>query len=387
MTRATPDIETIVIGGGIIGLAIAYACTKAGYETCVFERCDAIDQGTSGRSSEVIHAGLYYPPQSLKARMCVEGKELLYAYARDRNIAFRKPGKLVVATSVADMQTLDTIAKTAKANGVDDLLILDADGIRTLEPNISGIKALFSPSTGIIDSHGLMRALETDITDRGGTIVLRTEVRNVTRCTNGLFEIELISAGDVTKITARYVFAAAGLGMAEIGARLPSSDSYVPPPLCFAKAHYFALRRKSQFRHLVYPVPADGGLGIHLTLDLEGNVRFGPDVQWVDRIDHAFDDNGGLRLRDFEHSIRRYWPGLPDDALTPSYAGIRPKTSGRGEPAQDFTIHGPRDHGIPHLIALYGIESPGLTSSLAIARHCVTFMRDEVVDAFRPLDD
>jgi L-2-hydroxyglutarate oxidase LhgO len=378
MTRAAPDIETIVIGGGVIGLAIARACTKAGYETCVFERCDAIGQGISARSSEVIHAGLYYPPQSLKARLCIEGKELLYTYARDRNIAFRQLGKLVVATSVADMQTLDAITKTAKANGVDDLLILDADSIRTLEPDISGIKALFSPSTGIIDSHGLLRALETDIADRGGTIVLRTEVRKVTCRANGLFEIESISAGDVTKITARYVFAAAGLGMAEIGPMLPRRDSYVPPAIYFAKGHYFALRGKSQSRHLVYPVPAEGGLGIHLTLDLEGNVRFGPDVQWVDRVDHAFDDNDGLRLRGFEQSIRRYWPGLPDGALTPGYTGIRPKTSGGGEPAQDFTIHGPRDHGIPHLIALYGIESPGLTSSLAIARYCVTLMRDEV---------
>jgi L-2-hydroxyglutarate oxidase LhgO len=384
MTRAAPDIETIVIGGGVIGLAIARACTKAGYETCVFERCDAIGQGISGRSSEVIHAGLYYPPQSLKARLCVEGKELLYTYARDRNIAFRRLGKLVVATSAADTQTLDAIAKTAKANGVDDLRVLDADGIRALEPDISGVNALFSPSTGIIDSHGLMRALEADIADRGGTIVLRTEVRNVTHRSDGFFEIELVSAGVTAKITARYVFAAAGLGMAEIGAILPGSDSYLPPLLYFAKGHYFALRGESKFQHLVYPAPAEAGLGIHLTLDLEGNVRFGPDVQWVDRVDHAFDDNDGLRRRNFQHSIRRYWPSLPDDALTPGYTGIRPKTSGRGEPAQDFTIHGPRDHGIPHLIALYGIESPGLTSSLAIARYCVALMRDELAYAPRP---
>jgi L-2-hydroxyglutarate oxidase LhgO len=279
MTRAAPDIEAIVIGGGVIGLAIARACTEAGYETCVFESADAIGQGISSRSSEVIHAGLYYPPKSLKARLCVEGKELLYAYARDRNVAFNQLGKLVIAASIAELQTLDAIAKTAKANGGDDLRVLEADDIRAFEPNISGVKALFSPSTGIVDSHGLMRALETDIMDRAGTIALRTEVRNVRRLPNGLFEIELISAGDIAKITARYVFASAGLGRAKIGPMLPRRDSYVPPPIYFAKGHYFALRGKSQFRHLVYPVPADGGLGIHLTLDLEGNVRFGPDVQ------------------------------------------------------------------------------------------------------------
>jgi L-2-hydroxyglutarate oxidase LhgO len=379
MNSATPDIETIVIGGGVIGLAIAAECAKAGQETYLFERRDAIGQEVSSRSSDVVHAGLYYPAQSLKARMCDEGKQLLYAYAQERNVAVRQLGKLVVATSVGEASALDAIAETAKTNGVGDLEVLDAGTIRTLEPDVAGIKALFSPLTGIIDSHGLIHALEADFTDRGGTIALETEVHNVTHRADGLFEIELISGGETAKIAARYVFAAAGLGMAELGPMLPRKVSYTPPPLYFAKGHYFALRGKSRFQHLVYPVPVDGGLGTHLTLDLEGNVRFGPDVQWVDRIDHAFDEKNGLRLAEFERSIRRYWPSLPDGALMPSYTGIRPKTSRRGEPAQDFNIHGPRDHGIPHLIALYGIESPGLTSCLAIARYCVAIAHNETV--------
>jgi L-2-hydroxyglutarate oxidase LhgO len=375
MSNATPDIETVIVGGGVVGLAIAVECAKAGQETYVLERHAAIGQEVSSRSSEVIHAGLYYPSQSLKARMCVEGKHLLYDYARRRNVAVRQLGKLVVATSSTEADALAAIAARAKANGVDDIRVLDTSDIRAREPDLAGIKALFSPSTGIIDSHGLMSALENDLTENGGTVVLETEVGKVSRNPNGLFEIEMTSGGETTKVTARNLVAAAGLGMAELGKLLPRAAAYTPPRLYFAKGHYFVLRGRARFEHLVYPVPVDGGLGTHLTLDLDGNVRFGPDVQWVDHVDHSFDERDGVRVMDFEHSIRRYWPGLPESALSPGYTGIRPKLSGPGEPARDFEIHGARDHGIPHLVALYGIESPGLTSSLAIARHCLVLAK------------
>jgi len=366
----SPDIETVVIGGGVVGLAIAAACAKAGQETYVLERHAAIGQEVSSRSSEVVHAGIYYQPGSLKARLCAEGRDLLYAYARDRDVDAQRIGKLVVATSPAEETALDAIAHRAKANGVEDIRILSAADIHTLEPKIIGTKALLSPSTGIVDSHGMMRALANDLENRSGGIVLRTDVQNVTLRAEGLFEIDMSSNGEPAKITARNLIAAAGLGMANLSTRLPHETPYAPPTIHFAKGHYFACRHKSMFRHLIYPVPVDGGLGTHLTLDLEGNVRFGPDVQWIDRIDYAFDDPDGVRLAEFERSIRRYWPGLPDHALSPSYTGIRPKISRQGEPARDFAIHGPRQHGIARLVALYGIESPGLTSSLAIATHC-----------------
>ncbi|AGK57580.1 FAD dependent oxidoreductase [Hyphomicrobium denitrificans 1NES1] len=367
---STPDIETIIIGGGVVGLAIAAECAKAGQETYVLERHSAIGEEVSSRSSEVIHAGLYYPNGSLKARLCVEGRDLLYAYARDRDVDVRRLGKLVVATSPAEETALEAIAVRAKANGVGDIQILSAADIHALEPEIVGTKALFSPSTGIVDSHGLMQALATDLANHGGAIVLQTAVQSITLRTDGLFEIGMTSSSEPAKIMARNLIAAAGLGMAELGAHLPHAESYASPTLHFAKGHYFALRHKSAFRHLIYPVPVDGGLGTHLTLDLEGNVRFGPDVQWIERIDYAFDDPGGTRMAEFERSIRRYWPDLPANALSPSYTGIRPKISRQGQPAQDFAIHGPRQHGIPRLVALYGIESPGLTSSLTIAKYC-----------------
>lgn len=369
-TSATPDIETLVIGAGVIGLAIAVECAKAGQQTYVLERHAAIGQEVSSRSSEVVHAGIYYPPGSLKARLCVEGKRLLYAYARERGIAAERVGKLVVATSAAEAATLDTIAAQAKASGVDDIRWLDTGDVQKLEPSISSVKALFSPSTGIIDSHGLMQALAADLENSGGAIVLNTDVQNVNLRADGIFEIKTVSSGAPAKITARNLIAAAGLGMAKLGPLLPRETPYISPALQFARGHYFAYRGKSTFRHLIYPVPVDGGLGTHLTLDLEGNVRFGPDVQWIESIDYAFDDSDGARLAAFERSIRCYWPGLPDNALSPGYTGIRPKIAGQGEPSQDFAIHAATQHGIPHLVALYGIESPGLTSSLALAKYC-----------------
>ncbi len=369
-TSATPDIETVVTGAGVTGLAIAAECANAGRQTYVLERQAAIGQETSSRSSEVIHAGIYYPPGSLKARLCVEGKSLLYAYARDHGVAARRVGKLVVATSEAETAVLDVIAQRAKASGVDDLQWLGTSDVRKLEPAISSVKALLSPSTGIVDSHGLMQALANDIENRGGAIVLQTDVQNVIRRADGLFEIDMVSSGAPARITARNLIAAAGLGMAKLGPLLPREMRYLPPALQFARGHYFTYRGKSEFQHLIYPVPVEWGLGTHLTLDLEGNVRFGPDVEWIESIDYRFDDRHGTRTAEFERSIRRYWPGLPDGALSPGYTGIRPKIARGSAIAEDFAIHTSAEHGIPRLVALYGIESPGLTSSLAIAKYC-----------------
>jgi L-2-hydroxyglutarate oxidase LhgO len=370
-----PDIETAVIGGGVIGLAIAAECARAGEEVFVFERQRTIGQEITSRSSEVIHAGLYYPRNSLKARMCVEGRRLLYAYARNHNVAAKMLGKLVVATTAAETAALDAIAANAAANGVKDLKVLSAEDSRASEPEIAAVKALFSPSTGIVDSHGLMQALDAELAALGGTVVLDTSVQAVKSRDDGRLEVIASSGGEATTFTAGKLYAAAGLGMAELGDALPRAGSYVPPPLYFAKGHYYSLRGRSPFRHLVYPVPVAGGLGTHLTLDIDGNARFGPDVEWIDRIDYSFNDARGERRAEFERAIRTYWPALPEGGLGEAYTGIRPKTSRKGEPARDFEIHGPREHGTANLVALYGIESPGLTSSLAIARHCRNLLR------------
>lgn len=365
------DIETAVIGGGVIGLAIGAACANAGHDVFVLERNKAFGQETSSRSSEVIHAGIYYPTGSLKARLCVSGRQKLYAYARERGVATQQLGKLIVATSDDELGFLDAIAAQAHANGVDDLRSLSCDDVRALEPELVCLRGLLSPSTGIIDSHGLMAALESDIVNNGGTIVLETAVTEVSLGGDGDFILNIVSAGESSRITARNVIVAAGLGMASLARSLPCASDYVAPRVSFAKGHYFTVSGRVPFRHLVYPVPVPGGLGTHLTLDLQGNARFGPDVEWVDDIDYAFDDPDGLRRRAFESSVRRYWAALPDGALVPGYTGIRPKIHRQGEAARDFAIHGRSEHGIARMVTLYGIESPGLTASLAIADDCL----------------
>jgi L-2-hydroxyglutarate oxidase LhgO len=279
----------------------------------------------------------------------------------------KRLGKLIVATSPDEVGALDSIAARASENGVDDLRFLSPADVCALEREIACAAALLSPSTGINDSHALMKALEGHLTINDGKIVCHTVVKSVALHKYGFFEIEVHSSGDDAKLTVRNLIAAAGLGMAELGPALPRATSYAPPQMSFAKGHYYTMSGRTSFQHLVYPVPVDGGLGTHLTLDMSGRARFGPDVQWVDRIDYAFDDPLGSRRAEFEGSIRRYWPGLPDGALEPGYTGIRPKISGKGEPARDFEIHGIEAHGIPGMVALYGIESPGLTSCLAIA--------------------
>ncbi len=368
----TPDVETIVIGGGVVGLAIARRLAVRGSETLILERHDRIGSETSSRNSEVIHAGIYYPPGSIRARLCVEGKKQLYEFAAENGISVNRCGKLVVATSDEDMSGLETIAARAATNGVADISLLNRTQAQQMEPNLECIAALHSPSTGVIDSHGLMTALEGHLTENGGQVVLSTEVLGIALSNGGNFAITARSGSEetapTTLITCRNLIMAAGLEATRMGNLLRAvwREGYAPPQTYPAKGHYFTLSRRAPFTHLIYPVPSGAWLGVHLTLDIAGQAKFGPDLMWIDDVDYSFDDPQGARCRQFASEIQRYWPGLPADKLQPGYTGIRPKIYRRGEPAADFTIHGPETHGVANLIALYGIESPGLTSSLAI---------------------
>jgi L-2-hydroxyglutarate oxidase LhgO len=351
-----PDVDCIVIGAGAIGLAIARALAMAGREVIVLEATGAIGTGTSSRNSEVIHAGLYYPADSLKARFCAPGRALLYDYCRGRGIPCRRLGKLVVACDQGEIETLEGIARHARANGVDDLSLLDAAAVRSLEPALAVSGALFSPSTGILDSHAYMLALRGEAEDHGVLFAFRTPV------TGGAIEKDVVAlkiGGDEpTTIRARVVVNAGGLSATAIASSIDGIRAETVPGLVLAKGNYFGLTGKAPFSRLIYPVPERGGLGVHLTLDLAGRARFGPDVQWIDRPDYSIDPDRALP---FYAAIRRYWPGLADNALYPDYAGIRTKVRGLEPP--DFVI----ETSNPRLINLFGFESPGLTASLAIA--------------------
>ncbi len=361
------DVECLVVGAGVVGLACARSLADRGHEVMVLERNDRIGVEISSRNSEVIHAGLYYPKGSLRARLCVSGKAMLYAFCDENGVAARRCGKLLVATSEAELPRLDAIAQTAAQNGVGDLVRLGATDVHALEPEVACVAALLSPSTGVVDSHGLMAALEGHLTSRGGSVVLSTTVTAIARKADGDFVVETLSGGVATPIFARNLVIAAGLGGTDVARTLfRGGGTYTPPATYTAKGHYFSLSGRAPFRHLVYPMPDGAWLGVHLTLDVAGQAKFGPDIAWTDDIDYEFEDQDGARAARFYREIRRYWPALPDGALHPGYTGIRPKIYRAGEPAADFAIHGPQTHGMERLIALYGIESPGLTSSLAI---------------------
>jgi L-2-hydroxyglutarate oxidase LhgO len=356
------DIDCIVIGAGVVGLAIARALALSGRDVIVVEARDAIGTQTSSRNSEVIHAGLYYPEGSLKARLCVAGKHLLYAYLRDRGLPFLNCGKLIVATSDSQRTRLDAIHARGQAAGVSDLQRLGPADIAALEPEVSGVEAILSPSTGVLDSHAYMLALQGDIEAAGGNIAFNTPVTALARSgddiivTTGGAEPMLLAAGLVVN--------AAGHGAPGIAALLADFPRAQLPAQGFAKGNYFALQGRQPFRRLIYPTPEAAGLGVHATLDLAGRVRFGPDVEWVAsdqdlKVDPA-------RADAFYAAIRSYWPALPDDALVPDYAGVRPKIHLEGEPMPDFRIEGQACHGVPGFVTLFGIESPGLTCSLAI---------------------
>jgi L-2-hydroxyglutarate oxidase LhgO len=360
------DTQTVVIGAGVVGLAVARALALSGREVVVLEAAESFGTEISSRNSEVIHAGIYYPRDSLKARLCVSGRRLLYAYCRDRNVEARPIGKLIVATSEAQTPALNAIAAAGRANGVDDLELWDQDQIRRSEPEIRGMVAIHSPSTGIIDSHGLMTAYLADLEFRGGVVAYRTPVVSV-RAAGDHFVVR--TGGDQgMSLSCREIVNAAGLSAVALARAMEGVPLAGLPNAHFAKGCYFQLAAaRSPFKRLIYPIPEPGGLGVHATLDLGGQVRFGPDVEWVDAIDYVVDP---ARSGKFYAAVRDYWPGLADGALLPAYAGMRPKIASPDAPAADFHIASP----ISGLVNLLGIESPGLTASLAIAEHVTALL-------------
>lgn len=373
----TTDFDTLVVGAGVVGLSIARALALAGVEVALLERNDRIGAEISARNSEVIHAGLYYPPGSLRARFCVAGKQMLYRFAEDAGVTVRRYGKLLVATSEAERSKLADIATTAAANGVSDLVHLTEADARALEPELSCVAALLSPSTGVVDSAGLMLALEGHVTSLGGSVILDARVERIEAAAGGGYILHVVSSGEEASLSARRLVLAAGLGGTALADTFAWGEGYAPPRTYPAKGHYYALAGRQPFSHLVYPMPDGAWLGVHLTLDVAARAKFGPDLAWLPTIDYSFDDADGARMASFEREIRRYWPGLPDGALSPDYTGIRPKIYPLGAPPADFAIHGPRAHGRHGLVALYGIESPGLTSSLAIAEHVAAQLLSE----------
>ncbi len=359
----TESVECAVVGAGVVGLAVARALALRGREVVVLEAEDAIGTHTSSRNSEVIHAGIYYPTGSLKARLCVSGKRALYAYCADRGVPYDNCGKLIVACAEDELAGLDKLRKQAIANGVGDLELLAPRVVQQMEPEIRCVGALQSPSTGIIDSHALMLAYQGEAEAGGAMIAFNSPVEGGRVAEGG---VELKVGGDAAmSLRCKYLVNSAGLGAPALAAALADFPKAHVPPGYLCKGNYFTLTGvKSPFRRLIYPAPEQAGLGVHVTLDLAGQARFGPDVEWVDTIDYNVDPK---RADSFYAAIRRYWPGLPDGALAPGYAGMRPKLQRKGEPARDFVIEGPADHGVPGVVNLYGIESPGLTASLAIA--------------------
>ncbi len=357
-------VDVVVIGAGVVGLAVARALALspkfAGKELLLLEAANAIGTGTSSRNSEVIHAGIYYPQGSLKAKLCVEGKAMLYDYCEDRGIGFKRCGKLIVATNEAQVAQLQGIIAKAAANGVQDLVLLTREQARELEPQLECVAAVHSPSTGIVDSHALMLTLQGDFENAGGLTVLNSSVAGVFIASDAI----KIVMQDGTEIVTKTLVNAAGLSAPLIASKMQGLEAKFVPQAYYAKGNYFTLSGKSPFSHLIYPVPEAAGLGVHLTLDLGGQAKFGPDVQWVESADDLVVNPA--RGNAFYAEVRKYWPQLQDNALIAGYAGIRPKISAPTEAAADFMIQGPIDHGIPGLVNLFGIESPGLTSSMAI---------------------
>jgi L-2-hydroxyglutarate oxidase LhgO len=356
------DLDCIVIGAGVVGLAVARRLALAGREVMVLDAEDGIGTQTSSRNSEVIHAGLYYPEGSLKARLCVAGKHALYAYARERGLAHANCGKLMVATADSQRPKLDAIMARGRHAGVHDLVLIDGTEARAMEPEVTAVAALWSPSTGIVDSHALMLSFQGDIENAGGMLAFRAPVTGLRRA-GGAFTVE-VGGEEPATITARIVVNSAGHGAPQIARLLGDFPRQMLPAQAYAKGNYFSLIGRQPFSRLIYPTPEAAGLGVHATVDLAGRVRFGPDVQWVtsDR-DLTVDP---ARADSFYAAIRAYWPALPDGALAPDYAGIRPKIHREGEPMPDFRIEGPAEHGVPGFVTLFGIESPGLTASMAI---------------------
>jgi len=353
------EVDCVVIGAGVVGLSAARALAVSGREVLVLEAAGAIGTGTSSRNSEVIHAGIYYPRGSLMARACVEGRRSLYEYCSARGINVRRCGKIIVATDASEAEQLTAIQARAEANGVENIRMLASPELREMEPALDCIAGLLSPETGIVDSHGLMLALRGDAEAHGAVFAFHSPVRSG-RITPAGIELDVGGVEPMT-LRARSVVNAAGLFAPELAGTLAGLEPAHVPRAFFAKGHYFLLRGRSPFSRLIYPVPVPGGLGVHLTLDLGGQAKFGPDVSWIESPDYSFDPG---REDSFYRAIRRYWPDLADGALEPGYTGIRPKIVPQGAPAQDFVVQGAETHGVLGLVNLFGIESPGLTSSL-----------------------
>lgn len=364
------EVECVVVGAGVVGLAVARALALAGRGVLVLERAYTIGFETSSRNSEVIHGGLYYPVGSLKARSCVAGRQRLYAFCRQHGIPHARLGKLIVATSEAEISGLEKIAATARGNGVEDLEWLDQRQTQRLEPALNCVAALLSPSTGILDSHSLMLAYQGEAEAAAALVVLRTPVLAGAVRNHGF---ELAVGGDEpTVIGCRFVVNAAGLYAPSLAQAIEGVPKQTIPPAYFCRGVYFTLAGRAPFRRLVYPVPVAGGLGVHVTLDLAGQARFGPDVEWISEVDYRVDPARGQA---FYAAVRTYWPEVRDGSLQPGYAGIRPKISGPADPDADFVVQGSEIHGVPGLVNLYGIESPGLTASLPLADEVVRKLR------------
>jgi L-2-hydroxyglutarate oxidase LhgO len=368
-------IDTVVIGAGVVGLAIARALAVAGHDVIVLDKNGAVGEETSSRNSEVIHAGIYYPAGSLKARLCVEGRDRLYAYCEEKGIEHRRCGKLIVATHESQRAKLDGVRVAAERNGVALTLLAGAE-VRSLEPEVRAVAGLWSPVTGIVDSHGLMLAMRGDLENAGGSVALRSKVLSGTRA-GATLRLLCETDGNEIELVARTVVNSGGLHALDVARSLTGIPGAPIPAPRYAKGNYFVYGGKSPFTHLVYPLPEDGGLGTHATLDLAGRARFGPNVEWLPAgttaadLDYAVDASLAPA---FYQAIRSYWPGLPDGGLEPAYAGMRPKTNGPGEPAADFEIRCLAESGWPRVAQLFGIESPGLTASLAIGAHVAALL-------------
>ena len=359
-------MQILVIGAGAVGLAIAREAAMAGHDVIVAEAASGIGTGVSSRNSEVIHAGMYYPSGSLRAKHCVRGNRLLYEFCESHGVHYRKCGKLIVATNEAERARVETLLAQGEKNGVEGLELIGGNAARALEPELACIAALNSPETGIIDGHSFMLALQGDLENAGGVIAFETPVERLTPKGSG-WEIRF-GGRDAGAMDADAVINSAGLGAQALAHKTDGYPVQRIPPLVLAKGNYFSYAGKPVFSRLIYPTPVDGGLGVHVTLDLAGRMRFGPDVEWIDG-EHYEVDPG--RADSFYARIRTYWPTLADGTLVPDYSGIRPKLTGPGQPAADFMIEGPAQHGMAGLVHLFGIESPGLTSALSIAQDVV----------------
>jgi len=360
----TESIQCAVIGAGAIGLAIAREMAIRGHEVIVLEESDAIGSDTSSRNSEVVHAGIYYPSETLKGKLCVEGRDHLYEYFESHGVGYDRCGKLIVATDDAQISKLEAIKVKAEANGLNNLQWLDGAQATAMEPNLKARAALFSPSSGIMDSHQLMLAYQGDLEDNGGMVAFLSPVWGG-RLESGVKVIS-VHGDEPMDLACDIIINSAGLGAQALSTSFEFLPQDTIPPRYLAKGTYFTLTGRAPFSRLVYPIPQDGGLGVHLSLDLGGQARFGPDVEWIYEINYDVDPT---RAELFYAAIRTYWADLADGALLPGYTGVRPKVSPQGTPDGDFMIHGPETHGVDGLVNLYGMESPGLTASIAIARH------------------